>query len=201
MTAGQCFLKRGPFPVNIEPGETVQVDLQPAGSSAPIQPGVYRLALTFRVLDDDKMPSDYFVVFSPLLRVTGMPQREAVSVSVDGDRYLKGQAIQVTVDNNTDRTIRTFDHQTYCSIVTVQRLQDGNWINVGKCLLASPTRLVKIASRQSVAGKLPPAPFTGDFEPGVYRVEFTFEELDDREQEVVRRVKIYSAQFSIVARE
>lgn len=201
MTAGQCFLRRAPLPVNIKPGETVQVDLQPTGNSAPIRPGVYRIALTFRVLDDDKMLSDYFVAFSPLLRVNGMPQREAVSVSLDSDRYFKGQAINVTIDNNTARAIRTFDHQTNCSIVTVQRLQDGNWVNVGECPLASPTRPVKIASRESVAVKLPAAPFTGDFEPGVYRVEFSYEELDASEQNVVRRVKLHSAQFRIVPSE
>jgi hypothetical protein len=197
--AGQCFLRRVPFPMDIKPGETATIELSPAHPAAAIPPGVYRAALGFHAVNDDKTLSDFLFSFSPQFRVSSMPEREAVNVSVDRDRYLVGQPIVVTVDNNTDRAIQTTDHQTNCSIVTLQRLRDGNWTAVAECPLASPTRPVNLASRQRVTIELPAAPFTGSFEPGVYRIEFSYAELEGARQNP--GVKRYSPQFSIAPKE
>src|SRR5262249_9801212 len=75
VNTGQCVLKRASFPVDIKPGETLEVELRADSDAAPISPGVYRLALAFRVLENELINSDSFFVFSPLLRITETPQR------------------------------------------------------------------------------------------------------------------------------
>jgi hypothetical protein len=130
-----------------------------------------------------------------------MPQREAVRLGADRDRYAVGQPIQATVENGMPRAIETFDHQTSCSIVTVQRLRDGAWEPVGPCPLASPTQVVALAAGQRVVLQLPAPPFANAFEPGVYRIEFRFAELDDQGKNPGPPRILHSAQFTIAAGE
>jgi urease beta subunit len=197
VTTGQCFLRRASLPVNIRPGETLPVDLLSSAASAPSPPGVYRLALVFRVVEDEKTLSDYFTAFSPLFRIHEMPARDGVSVAVDRGTYALGQGIKVTIDNNTDRMIQTFDHQTHCTIVTLQRLRGGSWSNVAECPLLTPTRTINLEPRHSLSVKLPDERFTADFEPGTYRVEFIYSDVDGSGR-AGKPGKIYSARFTIL---
>jgi hypothetical protein len=202
VNTGQCLLARTPLPVNINPGETLKVELQPIGIvPGANEPGVYRLALTFRAVEDDKPVSDYLVAVSPFFRINAMPRRDGVNVFTDRNNYFAGQSINATIDNNTDQDILTSRGRTNCSFVFMQRLEGSNWVNVAECMSVLPAVMVKIASRQRVTIKLPDDPSTTNFEPGTYRLEFSYFPVENNGQTVGREHKVYSPQFQILPRQ
>jgi hypothetical protein len=202
VNTGQCLLARTPLPVNINPGETMKVELQPIGIvPGANEPGVYRLALTFRAVEDDKPVSDYLVAVSPLFRINAMPRRDGVNVFADRKNYFIGQNINVTIDNNSDQDILTSRGRTDCTFVYLQRLDGSNWINVAECTSVIPAVMIKIASRQRVTIKLPDDPLTSTFGPGTYRLEFSYFPVESSGQTTGRENKVYSAQFQILPRQ
>jgi hypothetical protein len=202
VNTGECLLARVPQPVNIGPGESLKVELQPNSETPGLNvPGVYRLALTFRAIEDDQPASDYLVAVSPLFRIASMPKRDGVSVFADQSVYDVGQNIKVTVANNTEYDLLTSGGRTDCTIVYLQKLSGRNWVNVAECPLLIITRMIKITSRQKVTFQLPDESLTKSLEPGVYRLEFGYFVVDNGGQTIRPESKVYSAQLHILPRQ
>ena len=55
-------------------------------------------------------------------------------------------AVSVTVVNALPQAIVVEDHQSECTVVTLERQEGGGWLAVAPCQLETPTRLVPISS-------------------------------------------------------
>ena len=54
--------------------------------------------------------------------------------------------VSVTVTNILPQAILVEDHQSQCTVVTLERQEGGGWLAVAPCLLETPTRLLPIPS-------------------------------------------------------
>jgi hypothetical protein len=105
--------------------------------------------------------------------VTANPPANAVSLSSDHASYTPSSTIIVTLSNTLATSVRTFDHQTSCSIVTLQRQTTSGWSNVGGCALMIATRIVDISAGET--RKIALSPGAGQIHAtpwptGMYRV-------------------------------
>ena len=109
----------------------------------------------------------------------------AVTLTLEKQRYATSDTILVTIHNRLPQAIWAADHQTNCMLVTAERLQDGQWVAVGKCPLMTPTRMVMLPAGSSTPqqllgaqGTVPPesqAPVpTESWAPGTYRVTLAY---------------------------
>jgi hypothetical protein len=108
-----------------------------------------------------------------------------VTLTLDKRQYTPSDTIVVTIHNGLPQAIWAADHQTNCTLVTAERLQDGQWAAMGKCPLMTPTRMVILPAGSSTPqqlsgaqGAVPPesqapAP-TESWTPGAYRVTLTY---------------------------
>ena len=91
-----------------------------------------------------------------------------VSVETDKQDYQQDEEIVVTVTNNLDRPITTFDQQAFCSIVKLE-LHDGTeWKEVTNCFSGVPTIEVTLEPRTQTIVKLQA------LSPGMYRASLIF---------------------------
>jgi hypothetical protein len=101
-----------------------------------------------------------------------------VTVVLDTDGYAMGQKIRVTVHNGNDRPAYTEDFKTACSIVILQRKDNGGWADITGCALGRPTMTVTIQPGSTDPIELDPASFHLKSGPavtaGTYRVKFTY---------------------------
>jgi hypothetical protein len=81
--------------------------------------------------------------------VTANPPANAVSLSSDHASYTPASTIVVTLSNTLATSVRTFDHQTNCTIVTLQRQTTSGWTNVGGCAMMIATRIVEITTGET----------------------------------------------------
>lgn len=100
-----------------------------------------------------------------------------VTVTTDRQRYGTTDTITVTVTNRHDYDIFAANHQTACTLVTLQRNDNGTWAPVGGCSESTVTALVPLGAGASSAFRLPPG--GGGLKPapwpaGTYRVVFTY---------------------------
>jgi hypothetical protein len=105
--------------------------------------------------------------------MTANPPANAVSLSSDHTSYASSSTITVTLSNTLATSIRATDHQTSCSIVTLQRQTSSGWTNVGGCALMIATRIVEINAGET--RKIALAPGAGQIHAtawaaGTYRV-------------------------------
>ena len=196
-----CQLKRTPFPVNILPGQRLDVPLPMNQGIAAPAPGMYRLALTFRFLNGGIPVSDWFLAFSQPFVIAPQPPTNRIIVNAERDVYPEREAVIVKITNDSDQPVVTMDHKSYCSILNVQKQQVNNWITVAPCLLLTPTRLIKIGAREDVLMKLPTDDLAAKLDPGTYRVELTYWAMDANGQPVGNPVTVYSRTFTIAAKE
>lgn len=101
----------------------------------------------------------------------------AVTVTTDRQRYGTTDTITVTVTNRHDYDILAANHQTACTLVTLQRNDNGAWTPVPGCSASIVTALVPLRAGASDTfrlspggGRLQPAPW----QVGTYRVVFTY---------------------------
>ena len=117
----------------------------------------------------------------------------SVSVTTDKSVYDVSETILAKVTNGIDRTIATWDHQSICSILTLQRLEStGGWVDIAPCPLETPTRLVRIGPHTEVFVKFPPGN-----SPGTYRLRLTWQVVDDKGQPTGNLMTTYSPLFRI----
>jgi hypothetical protein len=99
-----------------------------------------------------------------------------VTLTVDKQRYATNDTIAVTIHNGLPQTIWAADHQTSCTTVTAERLQDGKWETVGVCRLMTPTRLVPLSAASAVVQHLVGTGSSSGrgWPSGTYRVTLTY---------------------------
>lgn len=122
-----------------------------------------------------------------------------VLIETDKSSYGIGEDIIVTIRNNLDVSIVTFDHQSFCSIVTFERRDNSGWERVAPCFSMKPTRPVSLGPNSDTVltfrGLVGPDVYPGLQLPGTYRATFVFtvgESFDFGETVVVS-----SAPFSV----
>lgn len=196
LDVGQCLLRRAALPVTIGAGETKRVVLMPgANANSDRPPGAYRLVFEYSYGSGDTMASEMLTSVSPTFRVNSMPTRQGVSLSLDHEPILVGQSFVVSVINDTDLPIQTYDHKTHCSVLYLQRREANGWTNVAECPLASPTRPVKIDAHQSHLVKLPPEG-AQSFPAGTYRLELGYQVVINNQAQG-SNLTIYTPEFAI----
>jgi hypothetical protein len=106
-----------------------------------------------------------------------------VTLTLDRQQYTAGDIITVTIHNGLSQTIWTVDHQTNCTVVTAEHLQDGHWLAVGDCRLMTPTLLVPLPDHSATTAQLavPSASSSSGsgWPTGTYHVTFTYNGGDE----------------------
>lgn len=98
-----------------------------------------------------------------------------VTVTTDKQRYGSKDTIAVTITNGSSSTIVAPDHQSNCTIVTLEWWSGANWQPQNPCRLMTPTRLIPIAAGATMAQQLQPQGGTPPSWPtGAYRLAFTY---------------------------
>ncbi len=80
--------------------------------------------------------------------------RGQVRLTMDKAHYAAGDAITATIANGLTTSIWTADHQTSCSVLTVELRQGDQWQAVAPCRLMIATRMVQIAASSQTPVKL-----------------------------------------------
>jgi len=200
-----CPLNRAPMPTTIYPNQKVEVELNPlqptpANPPGPNPPGLYRLGLTFKVVENgDPVGGSLFVASEPF-RVIGPPSVDRVSVTTDKSEYELSETILSKIANGNDQTIVTADHQSNCTILTLEKKEENGWVAVAPCPLLSPVLLVKIGPRMDVLVKFPPGSFNNRFEPGTYRLRFFWQFIGDNGLPAGNLMTTYSPQFTLTSK-
>jgi hypothetical protein len=80
-------------------------------------------------------------------------------------------AVSVTVANDLPTAILVEDHQSECTVVTLERQEGGGWLAVAPCQLETPTRLLPIPSGTAQTVTLRPegGPQPRLWQAGTYR--------------------------------
>ncbi|HEU5439233.1 MAG TPA: hypothetical protein VFU88_08070 [Ktedonobacterales bacterium] len=97
-----------------------------------------------------------------------------VTVTLGKTRYATGENITVYINNGQSQSIWVANHQTSCSLVTLE-LQSGSvWREIAPCQLKTPTGLIEIkpgtSNTQHVLAPGRPAAWP----TGTYRVRLTY---------------------------
>ena len=75
--------------------------------------------------------------------MSSVPPTDAVVLSIDHTSYTPSSTINVTLINHRSTSIFTFDHQTSCTILTLQRQTTNGWVATGGCALGRMTQRSK----------------------------------------------------------
>jgi hypothetical protein len=197
-----CPLNRLPDPTDILPNQKIEIALKPTMQTpGPNPPGVYRLGLTFKVVENGNPVGESLFVASDPFRIAAPPSVEKVSITTERSSYDVSEPIVVKISNGNDQNIVTWDHKTHCTIVYVQKQEANGWANVAPCPLMTPTRLVTIGPNRDVLMKMPPENFNARFDPGTYRLEFAWFFVDGNGQPVGNPMTIYSPQFTLTSKQ
>ena len=105
--------------------------------------------------------------------MSSVPPTDAVTLSADHTAYTPSSTINVTLINHRSTSIFTFDHQTSCTILTLQRQTTNGWVATGGCALGRMTQRVEIKAGATMqialapgAGQIHATPWPA----GTYRV-------------------------------
>ena len=132
-------------------------------------------------------------VVSPTVTTASSPPASAGSVTVGTDEptYKIGDAIAVTLSNQSLQTILFLDHLTNCSVVLLQRQMNESWESINLCKLMMVTRIHLLDAGHSLTVKLV-AP-SNQWMPGLYRVKLSY----GTSLQSNHLVTIYSAVFQV----
>lgn len=109
--------------------------------------------------------------------MSSVPPTGAVTLTTDQASYSTSGTIIVTLINHRSTSIFTFDHQTSCTILTLQRQTASGWQAVGGCAMGRMTVQVEIQAGTTM--KITLAPNAGQIHPtpwpaGTYRVVLNY---------------------------
>jgi hypothetical protein len=109
--------------------------------------------------------------------VSSVPPTEAITLTTDHASYTTSATIIVTLINGRSASIFTFDHQTSCTILTLQRQTASGWQPVGGCAQGRMTVQVEVKAGANMkitlapsAGQIHPAPWPA----GTYRAVLNY---------------------------
>jgi hypothetical protein len=97
-----------------------------------------------------------------------------VTLILDKQRYGARDTVVVTITNRSAMQIWAEDHQTNCTVLVVERAQDGRWDPMANCHLQTPTRLMPLSS-----GATPVRLDTSGWSPGTNQVTLTYSQGDE----------------------
>jgi hypothetical protein len=113
-----------------------------------------------------------------------------VTLSVNATSYQAGDAITVTLRNQSAQPIAFPDHLTDCSVVLLQQQVGVSWQPVDLCRSMIMSKLHTLAARQSLTVQLtPPTQWT----PGMYRCRVSYASPGDSGS----METVISAQFQV----
>ncbi len=196
-----CPLRRAPLPVNVLPNQRMDVQLLPTATMPAPKAGTYRLALTFKFLENNIPISDSFTIFSQPFVIAALPPTNMITVKTTQNSYKDVESIIARVNNDTEQAIVTTDHKSFCSILNLQKQEASDWVNVMPCRLLTPTRMFRVNAREELTLKLPSEDASPKLTPGAYRLEFSYSAMGDNGQPTGNEVKVYSATFTITQRD
>jgi hypothetical protein len=103
--------------------------------------------------------------------MTVIPTRGAVTLHLGQTHAGVTDAVSVTVANDLPTAILVEDHQSECTVVTLERQEGGGWLAVAPCQLETPTRLLPIPSgtAQTVTLRPEDGPQPRVWQSGMYR--------------------------------
>ncbi len=101
---------------------------------------------------------------------SGQRMSGLVTLTLDKQSYTAGDTVAVTLHNGLTQAIWTADHKTTCTVITAERLQNGQWAAVGGCRLMSPTTMVSLPAASATVQHLSS---TG-WPSGTYRVALAY---------------------------
>lgn len=138
---------------------------------------------------------------SPTLSASGVSQNPAtqgqVTVTMNKAHYTTTDSITATIFNGLATSISSADHQTQCTVLTVEMLQNNQWVPVAPCRSMIATRIVPFA-----AGSQTPVSLVrvggaaqGSFPPGTYRAKFTY--MSGQSGRPGPAATVYSGPFTI----
>jgi len=112
-----------------------------------------------------------------------------VLVEIDRQEYKQYEEVKVTVTNNLDTSITTYDQQTFCGIIGLEQKTGEKWKEVRNCFSGAPRRDVMLEPYSKTLVKLP------GLSTGIYRAVFTFSvgEIFD----IGRSYVSYSSRFTV----
>ncbi len=113
-----------------------------------------------------------------------------VTLSVDAASYQIGDPISVTLSTQSTQSIEFPDQQTECSVVQLQRQEDGNWKEVNPCFLGRHIIMNTLDAGQHLAVHL----VSSSGSAGLYRATLSY-----RTSEVSNPRTIYSQEFQVIA--
>ena len=109
--------------------------------------------------------------------MSSVPPTDAITLTTDHALYTTSSTIIVTLINGRSTSIYTFDHQTSCTILTLQRQTASGWQAVGGCAMGRMTMHVEIKAGATMkislapsAGQIHPAPWPA----GTYRAVLNY---------------------------
>lgn len=99
-----------------------------------------------------------------------------VIVAANQQQYGAHDRVTVTVTNGLASAILAADHQSNCTIVTIERQDGQTWQPQNPCLLKTATRLVTLApgSATTLTLDAPAGSGVAGWSPGAYRLTFTY---------------------------
>ena len=118
-----------------------------------------------------------------------------VTVTLDRATFAPSDTITVYVNNGLSASIQVADHQTACTIVTMQRSQGDSWQAVGPCRIMIVTRIKNLPAHTTTVVQLGPS--AGQFAQtlwpaGTYRIALYYVSPAPE-----RVSPVYSARFEI----
>ena len=120
------------------------------------------------------------------------PPTGAVILQVGAASYPPGSVVHVTIKNQSNQAINFADHQTNCTVLTVQRQVGDSWQKMAPCRLEILTRLHTLNAGASMDVSINTA---GPWPAGVYRARLDFRAGSDTVPGGAGTV--YSSEFSL----
>ena len=127
--------------------------------------------------------------------------RRSDATTRTGARW-RADTVSVTVINGLPPPILVEDHQSGCTVVTLERQVDGGWLVVAPCQLETPTLLLSIPSGAAQTVTLRPAggPQPRVWQAGTYRFALRYSAGDEGQTKsaaLAPAAIVYSQTFTI----
>lgn len=100
--------------------------------------------------------------------------RGSVTVTLDKAQFIPGEAIVVSINNGLPQSIFVADHQTRCSLVTLELQTGSGWQAMAPCLMMTPTGTIEIKAGTTNIQRLLAPSQPPEWPAGTYRVRLPY---------------------------
>lgn len=119
--------------------------------------------------------------------------RGSVTVTLGKAQFMPGEAIVVSINNGLPQSIFVADHQTRCSLVTLELQTGSGWRAMAPCLMMTPTGMIEIKSGTTNVQRLLAPSQPPEWPAGTYRVRLAY-----ALQRLGSATIVYSATFAVL---